>query len=204
MSEETTQAVVDDAAAGAVPPAQAPNARDEGDDLDKLLSQYDQQTQSHAAPPTQPEPKAGPAGDPKTQTDPVVTALANRLFKQDMNETIKQVRGNLDPAFFDEPFVKAWIDGQATQDPRLTKAWLERDSNPKQFQKVVDQLGRNFAKKYGKLPDRNATEDREAVTAAVRGASTKAPEGKAPDFAGMSNVEYREAHKKEYGYYPNV
>ena len=204
MSEDTTtQAVVDEAKVTAEPVTAATNAREDGDDLDKLLSEFDS-----AAPETpKPEPKAEGADDLKVVAEQLKGWMGEQQraqFKQDMDKTMKSVRGDLDPEFFDDSFVKAWIDVEATNDPRLSKAWVNRHSNPKQFERVVDLLGRKFSKKYGKLPDKGATEDREAVTAAVRGASTKAPEGKAPDFAGMNNAEYREAHKKEYGYYPAV
>ncbi len=43
-----------------------------------------------------------------------------------MNETIKKVRGDLPAEIFDEPFVEAWINGQATKDPRLATLRLCR------------------------------------------------------------------------------
>ena len=98
--------------------------------------------------------------------------------------------------------MEAWLDAQARSDPRLAAAWSQRHANPKQFQKVVTGLSQSFAKKYGKLPDKQATEDREAVTAAVRGASTRAPEGKAPDYSGKSDAEFREDVRKNYGFNP--
>jgi hypothetical protein len=199
MSEDTTQAVVEEANAAAKPAAEATSARVEtADDLDSLLKEFD--TTEKAAEPTKPEQNAG-AADDQTQREPQngrLAAIEQRLFKQDMQATIKNVRGDLPSEVFDDDLVGAWIDAEARKDPRLATAWVNRDSNPKQFQKVVEQLGRNFSKKYGKLPDANATEDRAAVTAAVRGASTKAPEGKAPDYSRMSDAELR-AEKEKLG-----
>lgn len=209
MSEvQTTQAVVDDPKVSAQPDAAGQDARvDDGDDLDKLLAEFDDSKTKAAPQSTQPEPKAGTDNDLKAHLEPLqgqLNALQQRQFKQDMDATIKVVRGELDSEFFDDSFLKAWIDSQAVADPRLATAWVNRDNNPKQFQKVVETLGRNFVKKYGKLPDKGATDDREAVTAAVRGASTKAPEGKAPDLKGLSNSEFRETVKKVYGYTPSA
>lgn len=203
--EQTTQTAVDTTNVTAKPVVEVESAR-EGDDLEKVLAEFD----NIKAKPAPDQPKPEPSGTPddlKALADEVRglrTERQQETFRRDMDTTIKNVRGELDPEFFDDTFIESWVDSQARKDPRLATAWAGRHSNPQQFQKVVDTLGRSFAKKYSKLPDKNATEDREAVTAAVRGASTKAPEGKAPDFSGMNNAEYREAHKKAYGYYPKV
>ncbi len=200
---DTTQAVVE-TDAPAKPGAQVDSARVETDELDKLLAEFDS---DKPKPPETPKPEPKGTDDVKSLLEPLqgqLTQLQNRQFKHDMGDTIKKVRGDLDPDFFDDKLVKGWIDAMAEDTPKLATAWVNRDNNPKAFQKVVEQLGRDFSKKFSKLPDKSATEDREAVSHAVRGASTNAPEGKAPDFSGMSNAEYREKHKAAYGYYPNV
>lgn len=209
MSEatSTTQTAVDTTKAPAVQGATDDSARNDGDDLDKLLAEFDDSKPKAPPEPAKPEPKTGAADDLRALTDEVRGLRSERqqeTFRRDMDATIKDVRGNLDPEFFDDTFVESWMDARARQDPRLSTAWNNRHANPKAFAKVKDQLGRDFVKKYGKLPDKQATEDREAVTAAVRGASSRAPEGKPPDFAGMSNAQFREEHKKLYGYYPSV
>lgn len=210
MSEaKTEQPAVDAVTAPAVPGAETgQDVRKDGDDVDALLNQFETSTKTAepAKPQTQPEPKAAPAvaAPAAPMTDPAVAEVRAYIRKQDMTKTVAAVRGDLDPARYDDRIVEAWLNVRATEDPRIANAWLSRHSNPQAFEKVVAHLGREFAKQYGNLPDRQATEDREAVTAAVRGASTKAPEGKAPDFSRMSNTEYRDAHFKEYGYYPSV
>lgn len=206
MSEAMTeQAAVDATKAPAVPGATAgQDARNDGNDLDTLLAEYDQQVRPAPTPQTQPEQKSGTDAVAKPAADPDVAEVKRYIFKQDMDKTVKSIRGELPSDYFDDSLVKAWIEAQAEEDPRLGLAWANRHSNPKQFEKVVDTLGRKFSKQYGKLPDKQATDDREAVSAAVRGASHRAPEGKAPDFSGMNNAEFREEHKKLYGYYPPV
>lgn len=208
MSEVTnTQPAVDAPDATVTPVVEGNDAQNNADDLDSLLNEFDVAQKPAATKETQPEQK--PAADSDLQSrlnqmEGFVNQAEARQFRQDMDKTISSIRGDLDPEMFDDKLVQAWLDVQAQADQRLQEAWLNRHSKPKQFEKVVESLGRNFVKKYGQLPDKAATEDREAVTAAVRGASTKTPEGKAPDFSGMSNAEYRETHKKQFGYYPNV
>jgi len=121
------------------------------------------------------------------------------IFRQDMDKTVKSIRGDLDPEMFDDATVRGWINARADDDPRLAQAWVNRHNNPKQFEKVVTQLGRDFQKKFSKMPDKGATEDRDAVTAAVRGASTRAPAGQAPDFSRMTDREFQAEKDKLLG-----
>lgn len=209
MSEaKDTQTAVDATDATAKPVVEGNDAQTQADDFDTLLSQFDEGEKKPAATTqTQPDPKAGTDNDLKAtleQMKAFVGEAHGLRFRQDMDATIKDVRGDLDPEMFDTDFVESWLDAQARKNPKLATAWTNRHANPKAFEKVKTELGRQFVGKYGKLPDKGLTEDREAVSAAVRGASTKAPEQKPPDYSGMSNAEFREAHKKQYGYYPDV
>lgn len=192
MSEEqTTQAVVDETKAPALPGAEATSARTD-DDLDSLLAQFDEGKPAPSEP-AKPATAAPAADDQKVANETVLNEakfIRQQRFQQDMQATIKDVRGDLPSDLYDDDFVQAWIDARATKDPRLANAWVNRDADPKKFGQVKAALGKEFAKKYGRLPDRQATEDREAVTAAVRGASTKAPEGKAPDYSKMTDAQF--------------
>lgn len=194
MSEQsTTQAVVDETKAPAQQGAEENNARVEtGDDLDTLLNEFDEGTKPAPAA-TQPERKPEAASETKEASADILAAaseIRQERFQRDMTATIKDVRGDLPSDLYDDDFMQAWIDTQAKKDPRLANAWVNRNNNAQQFARVKAALGKEFAKRYGKLPDRQATEDREAVTAAVRGASTKAPEGKAPDYSKMTDAEF--------------
>lgn len=200
MSEEqTTQSVVDEPKVAALPDTEATSARQD-DDLDTLLAQFDE---SKPAPSASAKPEqVDAANDTQVANQTVLDEakfIRSERFKKDMDTTIKEVRGDLPEDFFDGQFIQAWIDSQAMKDPRLGNAWSDRHKDPQKFKQVVGALGKEFAKKYGKLPDKNATEDREAVTAAVRGASTRAPEGKAPDFSRMTDGEFAKEWEKVSG-----
>ena len=208
MSEvKTEQTAVDATTAPAQPGATAgQDARNDGDDVDALLTQFDSSVPKPAAAPAPqptPEPKAGTVAQP-SQPDPAVAAGRTYIFRQDMDKTIKTVRGDIDSDRFDDGLVESWLDMRARKDPRLAAAWENRHRQPQAFQRIVAGLGREFQKQYGSMPDKQATEDREAVTAAVRGASTKAPEGQPPKYGGLSNQEYRERIRKDFGFDPGV
>lgn len=209
MSEaKTEQPAVDAVKAPAVPgvPTGQDVRSNDGESVDALLDQFDAsvKTVEPAKPQPKPEQKLVPAEAAKAPIDPDIAEIRGYITRQDINKAIGVVRGSLDPDKYDDALVEGYLNALATKDPRLAAAWQNRHNQPQAFQKILAAVGREFQKKHGTMPDRQATEDREAVTAAVRGASTKAPEGKAPDFSRMSTSEFREAHYKEYGYYPSV
>lgn len=198
MSEEKTQTVVDETNVTAQPVAEVTSARTD-DDLDALLKEFD--TETRAPEPAQPATAAPAATDPALANETVLSEakfIRQERFQKDMDEMIKKVRGDLPEELFDGPLVQAWIDSQATKDPRLANAWANRHADPKKFEQVVSALGKQFSK-YGKLPDKQATEDREAVTAAVRGASTRAPEGKAPDYSRLTPAQFQAEKDRMFG-----
>jgi hypothetical protein len=201
MSEDqTTQAAVDEPKVPAAPGTEATSARTD-DDLDTLLAEFDG-SKTSSPEPAKPEPRVEAADDVKDASAEVLRArdeIRQDRFKRDMNDTIEKVRGDLPSDFYDNTFMQAWIDAKASSDPRLAAAWVQRNENPQKFKQVVGALGKEFAKKYGKLPDRQATEDREAVTAAVRGSSTRAPEGKAPDYAAMTPGDFQAEKDRMFG-----
>jgi len=191
MSEEQKQTVVDESEAVAEPTAEETNAQDEG--LDELLSQFDQAV---------PEQKAEQQVDPNAalveRLNSLEAALAETQTRTDMVDVIKDVRGELDAEMFDDDLITAWVDAKARKNPALAEAWKNRNLNQAAFKKVVQKLGSEFSKYGEALPDKNATEDREAVTAAVRGASKKAPEALEVDeseVAQMSDAQF-EAWKR--------
>jgi hypothetical protein len=205
MSEADTQAV--DTTTNAQPQAVAEVAvaQDDAGDLDTLLKVYDEKVTAPAATATTPEPKPGTDPDLKTladrlkRVDSLVTEANNLQFKRDMTDTVKTIRGDLDPTVFDDDLVEAFLNGKAKQDDRLAQAWLDRHAKPKQFEQVKTALAKDFAKKFSKMPDKAVTEDRELVSAAVRGASTRAPEGRPPEFGKMSNSDFQKEKDKLFG-----
>lgn len=210
MSEDTKQPVVNEADTLAKPESEAEGARTDGPDLDTLLAEFDSATKTETV-----ATKPAPAAATDTQPDkalldrlqaiePVVQKFAQEQFKAQMAETIKDVRGDLDPEVFDDEIVEGWLNARAMKDQRLAQAWLQKESNPKQWGRIKSELGREFKKKFDKMPDRNVTEDRAAVVAAVRASSTKAPPEQPANLGGMSNAEYRNHIRQQYGYDPGV
>lgn len=204
MSEEdtTAQAVVDEPKNPPLAGGEAVDARDDG--LDDALKSFDEALKPRTETPPAPKPGAAPdeVASIKSELTELRKVVFERQFKEDIDPVIKAVRGDIPAEIYDDADVQSWLDREATADPRVSQAWMDRKKDPSGFNRVVASLNKRLAKKFGNLPDKLATEDREAVTAAVRGASTRAPEGKAPNYAKMNDAEYRESVQKEHGFVP--
>jgi len=206
MEENTEQAVVEQTDDQATPETEEAGAQVE-DELEKLLSEYDA-SETGASETEKPvdSGKATTVEDRLERIDQRLERNERRTeetnFRKDMDVAVKTVRGDLPGDLFDDTFMESWLDAQARQDPRIAQVWADRAQNPKRFDQVLTGLSRNFAKKFSNLPDAQATEDKEAVAAAVSGASKKAPEGKAPDYSKLTDQEYAEKVEKEHGFRP--
>lgn len=203
MATENTQTVVDAAKDQAKPGTAATDAR-KTDDLDTLLAQFATETAKPGTSATKPETTTTTATTtaPDKRLEAIEQRLANEQMQRDLAPVISKIKAAMPAEILDDAEIEDWLDGRARRDPRLAQAWQNRHQNPEAWGKVTDALGQQMAKKFAKVPDKAATEDRAAVTAAVRGASTVAPTGKAPDFSRMSQREYGDAVEKEYGYRP--
>jgi len=201
QSDDAAQQATDDAA-----------ARDEGkteaagDELEKLLAEFDSKDAGGSEVKPEPEPDNG-SSDLKKRLEALEardTEAANRQFEADMKSAVDKVRGEMPSDKFTDGMVRGWLDERAVEDERLKRAWVNRHASPAAFERVLAELGRNFAKNFSSDVDAGATEDRDAVAAAVRGASTTPPDGQAPSFAGKTNQEFADEVEKKYGFRPGV
>lgn len=215
MTDQTTAAKADDTKASQQSVAAtdgeqkaSPEAKTEArETLDDLLGAFDNPADSSGGQTTQ--------GDRSTDTDRAKTDpdIAKRLealevrdaekgYRTDMDAAIKAVRGDLDPEIFDDVWIEGYLNEQARRDSRLQNAWAQRHKNPQAYQKILGSLSDQIGKKFSKVIDRQATEDREAVAAAVRGASPAAAADDKEErrkVAKMSDREFQDM-KRQMGY----
>lgn len=124
--------------------------------------------------------------------------------RQDMSKVIADVRGDQSSDVFTDSFVTTWIDNLARLDPSLQQVWLERDVNPGRFVHAVDKLARRFHKEVVKRQiDDGLTEDRMAISAAVRG-TARPPErendaGYRRRVANMTDAEFHAERERMMG-----
>lgn len=182
-----TQTAAQPTEAPASPGAEVTGAQvDTAADLDSLLSSFDTETQKPA---TAPEPK--PAAQSTVVDLEARKELAALKFEREFKPVLAAVRGDIPAEVLSDEELTDLIDGRAKRDTRLQNAWNNRANNPKAWSGVQKALSAEIAKKFSKLPDPDATEDRAAVTAAVRGASQAAPREAAPNYGAMTDAEFQ-------------
>ena len=197
MSEEqTTQTAVDTTKTPAEPGVAADGARTDGDEIEKLIAEFDNST----------KPAPEPAKPEQTGAAPDV----DRIVDEKVERKLAERENRADAAKFADEIVKefgvtpriakGWLDQYAREVPAALDAFVNRPSDPGRWAKWQKAMLKEFGKEHRQTKiDANATEDRESVTAAVRGTSTKVPEGKAPDFSRMSPQEFAEAKDRMFG-----
>jgi hypothetical protein len=134
-----------------------------------------------------------------------INMRTQEAHEADLQKTVAEVRGDLDPALFSDPLVTAWIDAQARDRGQLQQLWLNRMNNPNALRIAVKQLTKDFAKEMHTASiDEGATEDRNAVVHAMRGASSRIPEEGPVKYGQLTNDDYRKEIRSTYGFDPNV
>lgn len=140
--------------------------------VDELLAQFDQKT----------EPDTKTANLDKGRLEQVFDFVEQQSQREqqertqkDIESAVKTVIGESD---LDPDYVDAALWRKANKDTAFLNAFQQREKSPEQWSQVLRAMGREMSAKQTK-PDQNTTNDREAVAAAVRGASTtKSPDGK--------------------------
>lgn len=176
---ETTQPVATEANGAAAPTPEAVSGAQ--DDLDSLLAQFDapklaeQPKPEQAKPETKPEEPKAAAPDPGTEAR--LRAIEAEFVDRDINNAVSVVKHAMGDSASRLPdsLIRGALQDQASRDPRFARAWQQRGSNKAAFEKVLDGLGRQLSKELATVPDANATEDKAALRAAVRSASTVSP-----------------------------
>jgi hypothetical protein len=207
MSEEvTTQTATENANDPAKPGSEATNGApaDTNDDLETALNEYDAANEGSSNGQTQTKPADETADDTKKRLERLERQDAERVYRADLESAVGSIRGEFTAEEVDNEFIETWLDARAKKDPRVAQAWMKRHDDPAKYKRVLNGLKNEFAQKHARLRnvDRETTETTVVVADAVRRASNKAPEGKAPDFTKLSDAEYREKVRKEYGFNP--
>jgi flagellar hook protein FlgE len=134
----------------------------------------------------------------------LVEQRAQQQYEEDLKTAVTEIRGDLNPEFFDDQMVTAWLDAAARTNPRLQYVFVNRFDAPDAWTVAKNQLAKDFQTKYSKMPDPEATADRNAVTAAIRAASGPAQREPPPNYSRQTNAEYRAQILQEFGYDPGV
>lgn len=184
----TEQTVVDEVKAEAKPSPETDNAQD--DNLDDLLKEFE----SVQEPPKK-EAKGEQASGDISEDVKWIRDLReqeeSKRVREALEQTVTALKDGVDcPVDLPNTWWEGRLEVEARKDPRIAQAWLSRDAKPDAWRKVQAHLKKQLESELSVR--RDLTDDRDAVTAAVRSAS-KAPvrESVAHDFDSMSDAEFR-------------
>lgn len=199
-----------------------------GDEFASLLRQYDEEEgKAHAA-----NEQVAPQSEPEA-VDPrdLLTGDLDRLEKSRMREYLSQVDAehraekaaqqdredwgrvtafakDLVAEFPSAPegYAELWLRNELTTDPEFRQVLADRYTSPRALDRAERAMERQFKKlrdHVRSFPDRHATEDREAVAAAVRGGPRTPPPPSAPNYATMTDKEFSKSVESDFGFKPS-
>lgn len=142
------------------------------EDLDELLKDFEAAEET----PSETTDETPDVGTLHKELKALKEAQQRREVEAEINTLSQQIRGDLPADVFDDRLMRAYVESRAQEDPRLQTAFLQRGKSPTAWNNVVKGLAKEFQGKFSSLPDRQATEDRDAVESAVRSVSNKATE----------------------------
>ena len=160
------------------------------DDLDSLLKEFDEETA-----PLVDAGTGDPAGDEDSGLAGRLETIEGALARKDLDASIDIMKAADDSLEVFKPGrLRAVIESEAREDPRIARAWINRHQNPKKWQSVCTSIGKKFAGEISGTVDTEATAGREAARALARGtpARNTLPDGHMADadIANMSDAEF--------------
>lgn len=162
--------------------AETPSVEEEGaqDNLETLLQDYEEEVK----------------GEEK-ETDSDISSVVKYIEEErqrkeqetvqaDIKTAVDTVKENLEGDLPDW-MIEGALQHKAANDARIRNAWVKRGENPKGWNSVLKALAKDIS---SELTDKQSTETRNEVVAAVKGASQKTTEPEVPDLGKMSDQDF--------------
>lgn len=164
------------------------------DNLDTLLSEFDSKTKKDEVDTTGSDTKE-PTGLSKEDRELLEEVRADK-FSKELNTEIDSIKSHLsDEVNISGKLLKQIVVGMADENRDIASAYTNRRSNPEGWAKVQKAIASEIGKEFLNQPDQAATDNHEAVAAAVRSASTTTPPEDKPltneDMNKMSDAEFQ-------------
>lgn len=128
----------------------------------------------------------------------------NQADADDIYNRAREVVAELGDASIAAGDADKWLIAEFHINGSLQSAWDNRSDGDKgegmiHFERVFDRTMKKLHKEFSSRPDRQATEDKEAVTAAVMGSAKEAPRKPPPNYNDMSDAEFKKSVRDEHG-----
>jgi len=211
---------------GAKQPTGAQPTSDAASDLASLLSEFEASTAPKAPEPPQAPAAQAPQAEAKDPAafDPVATAMAGfndwqkanllegevkvlntqleaarqRIDYDDFNKAVAAGERMLQDADLLVPdgFVRDKLLAMSVEFPESAQIFDHRAENPKAYERAMKKVNHKIYEAARSMPDPEISENRAAVAAAVRGASTKVHKEEAPRYGDMNDAEFAKEKAK--------
>ena len=200
MAEQEEQSVVDQTDTDSQQ-SSAEGGDAQGEDLDTLLSQWDESAGQDSKEST--ESASGDATDSDEAKEILADLKREReeLWRERTNKEINEIVSNLKedlPTPLPDRFLKGELYRLADEDPRFMNAFQNRRTNPDRWNKTVKALKKEIAQELQGV-DQSTTADREAVASAVRSASKTPPAEKELTEDDINNMSDSDFEKMKQG-----
>lgn len=115
---------------------------DKGKSLSDRLDEFEKATRGTAASKTAPDARDKEIAELKATVERLSSAEADRSYRREMDTNlIPAIKGDLD---VHPKHVERWLNEQAASDPRLMKAWENREEDPDAFKAAIEKLAPAF------------------------------------------------------------
>ena len=163
-----------------------PATQDEGasDDLETLLNEFQEETK--------PAPKTDKVEEAVNWINEERARKAQEEVKSDIESAVKTIGDTLDLDVKPTArVIRGLLRDIAEDDPAIQKAFDHRYANPQAWASAQKRAARLIKEELS--IDQQTTSDRNAITSAVKSASTKQPTPeKAPNLSKMSDREFQQ------------
>ena len=200
MAEQT------DASANAANEAEAKGAQ--GESLDEILNEFDTGTAQTKPAETEEKPKAT-GGQQETEADRRLRQLEQESADRRAREAEAEARKAVDTCIGElgaklevklpKRALEGYLETYARQNPKLIAAFVQRQANPKAWDRVLSALATDIETDF---KSNESAETNNAIAAAVRSASTKST---AADSSPVTEAQIRGMSKTElYKTFPGL
>lgn len=154
------------------------------DDLDSLLNEFAEETKTES-----PKVALNDVQEVVSYVQEERAAKAEQTTKADIDAAVDSIADNLDIEVPSKRIIRGLLQDIAANDKAIQQAFAQRKENPQAWKAALKRATNEMKEELS--VDREATSDREALTSAVRSASTKQPEPQEEvDLGSMTDTQF--------------
>lgn len=167
------------------------SVEDEGaQDLDSLLNEFEEETKPKSE---QPKVKAEDVNEVVNYINQQRQQQAIEAEKNDIKSAVESIKSSMEGMdnIPSDRLIRGLLQDYAAENENVRKAFANRQQNPKAWNAALKNAAKEIKEEFS--VDTQTTSDRDAITSAVRSASTKQPEPEQKkDWGSMSDYEFQQ------------